>query len=56
MVIERSHGKARPTLPRASDLTPAEAEAKPKGCRGPHGRYANGDMRINRCLDCEVPR
>ena len=20
-----------------------------------YGRYANGDMRINRCLDCEVP-
>lgn len=43
MVIERSHGKARPTLPRASDLTPADAEAKPMGGRGPHGRFAAGN-------------
>lgn len=42
MTFERSHGKARPTLPRASDLRP-EAAAKPTDVRAPHGHFAAGN-------------
>lgn len=43
MTIERSHGKARPTLPRASDLGPRVAEVKPTVGRGPGGLFAAGN-------------
>ena len=43
MTVERSHGKARPTLPRASDLTPAEAAGKPTAERTSHGHFAAGN-------------
>lgn len=43
MTIERSHGKARPTLPRASDLTPPEAARNPTAGRGAAGRFAAGN-------------
>lgn len=43
MAIEQSHGKARPSLPRASDLRPTESEAKPTDTRRPDGRFAAGN-------------
>ncbi len=44
MTIERSHGKARPMLPRASDLSPVvETVGKPTGGRTPDGRFAAGN-------------
>ena len=43
MTIERSHGKPRPTLPRASDLKPIEAAAKPTAGRDSHGHFAGGN-------------
>ena len=43
MTIERSHGKARPGLPRASDLTAAESVAKPTDARTPDGRFSAGN-------------
>jgi hypothetical protein len=43
MTFERSHGKPRPTLPRASDLRPAEAEAKPPQGRTTGGHFAAGN-------------
>lgn len=43
MTIEKSHGRARPTLPRASDLRPVESERKPTDGRGPDGRFAPGN-------------
>lgn len=43
MTFEKSHDKARPTLPRASDLRPAESDAKPTDQRGPGGRFAPGN-------------
>jgi hypothetical protein len=43
MTIEQSHGKARPCLPRASDLTPSETDTKPTGGRGDHGHFAAGN-------------
>ncbi len=43
MTIEQSHGKARPTLPRASDLRPAEPDTKPIDARGAHGHFAAGN-------------
>jgi hypothetical protein len=42
-MIEQSHGKARPTLPRASDLRPIEPEGKPSGERASHGHFAAGN-------------
>lgn len=42
-MIERSHGKARPTLPRASDLGVTESGPKPTDSRGPGGRFAPGN-------------
>jgi hypothetical protein len=43
MAFERSHGKARPALPRASDLRPTEAAQKPTGGRTADGRFAAGN-------------
>lgn len=41
MTIERSHGKARPTLPRASDLKPSDP--KPTDARDAQGRFTAGN-------------
>jgi hypothetical protein len=43
MTIEQSKGKARPTLPRASDLQTPEAERKPTAGRDKHGHFAAGN-------------
>lgn len=43
MTFERSHGKARPTLPRASDLQAIETERKPTDGRTSDGRFAPGN-------------
>jgi len=43
MSIERSHGKARPTLPRASDLPNDDPDRKPSGGRAEGGRFAAGN-------------
>lgn len=46
MTIEKSHGKARPTLPRSSDLgaMPAlDADAQPTAQRAPDGRFVAGN-------------
>jgi hypothetical protein len=43
VTFERSHGKSRPTLVRASDLTPADAADKPTGGRTADGRFAAGN-------------
>jgi hypothetical protein len=43
MAIEQSHGKARPVLPRASDLEPPKADAKPTEGRDKHGHFAAGN-------------
>ncbi len=43
MTIEKSRGKARPTLPRSSDLaTVPQPEAPRTAQRGPDGRFAPG--------------
>lgn len=42
-MIEQSHGKARPTLPRASDLSTIQTDGKPVTGRGPDGRFAPGN-------------
>jgi hypothetical protein len=41
--MERSKGKLRPSLTRASDLKPAESDAKPADARAPDGRFAAGN-------------
>lgn len=43
MTIERSHGKARPTLPRSGDLRVVETAATPTEGRSPAGRFAPGN-------------
>ena len=43
MTVERSHGKARPTLTRASDLQAAETADKPTEPRAAHGHFAVGN-------------
>jgi hypothetical protein len=43
MAFERSHGKHRPTLPRASDLQTVEAAEKPRQGRTPGGHFAVGN-------------
>lgn len=43
MTIEKSHGRARPTLPRASDLPKLEAAPERHGKRDAHGRFAPGN-------------
>jgi hypothetical protein len=42
-MIERSHGKARPALVRASDLTPHETAPKPSEGRDASGRFSAGN-------------
>lgn len=41
--MERSKGKMRPSLVRASDLEPAESATKPTDARAPDGRFAAGN-------------
>jgi hypothetical protein len=41
--MERTKGKMRPSLPRASDLQPTEAGAKPTAGRNEHGHFAKGN-------------
>jgi hypothetical protein len=41
--IEQSNGKARPTLPRSSDLKPVETVPDPSEGRAPGGRFAPGN-------------
>lgn len=43
MPLERSHGKARPILPRSSDLAPVASVPNPSEGRGPAGRFAPGN-------------
>src|ERR1700733_14214048 len=43
VTIEQSHGKARPSLPRASDLVPPKADAKPPQGRTSGGHFAAGN-------------
>ncbi|MDP9001758.1 MAG: hypothetical protein M3O46_16795 [Myxococcota bacterium] len=43
VTFERSHGKARPTLPRATDLRPTESANKPTVGRDRHGHFAAGN-------------
>jgi hypothetical protein len=43
MAFEKSHGKARPALPRASDLRPVDTVEKPTDARTPDGRFAAGN-------------
>lgn len=43
MTIEHSHGKARPTLPRASDLRLVQAERNPTEGRTGAGHFAPGN-------------
>jgi hypothetical protein len=43
VTIEQSHGKARPSLVRASDLEPAKTDAKPTEGRDRHGHFAAGN-------------
>ena len=40
MTIEQSHGRARTTLPRSSDLAAIKTVRKPSEGRGPGGRFA----------------
>lgn len=44
MTIEHSHGKARPTLPRSSDLAVPETVGEPPDERGERGRFASGNQ------------
>jgi hypothetical protein len=44
MTFERSHGKVRPTLPRASDLTPVESSTNPTADRDAGGRFKPGNQ------------
>lgn len=43
MTIEQSHGKARPTLPRSSDLQAVQAERNPREGRTQAGHFAAGN-------------
>lgn len=43
MTFERSHGKARPSLVRASDLQPSESDPKPTDARTADGKFAAGN-------------
>lgn len=42
-MIEKSHGKARPTLVRAAELRRVDADTKPSDNRGAHGHFAAGN-------------
>jgi hypothetical protein len=44
MTIERSHGAARPTLPRASDLAELPTERVAHGKRDQRGRFVSGNV------------
>jgi hypothetical protein len=44
MTIERSHGRARPTLPRSSDLTEPLTVGEPSDSRASDGRFAAGNQ------------
>lgn len=44
MTIESSHGKARPTLPRSSDLRVVETAPTPTEGRDPGGRFGAGNQ------------
>jgi hypothetical protein len=44
MTIEQSHGKARPTLPRSSDLPKIETVRDPSEGRAEAGRFAPGNQ------------
>jgi hypothetical protein len=43
-MIERSHGKARPTLPRSAELSVVEADPERAGNRLEGGRFAPGNV------------
>ncbi len=43
MPIETSHGSARPTLPRSSDLAVPETVGEPSGVRDARGRFASAN-------------
>lgn len=43
MTIEKSHGKARPTLVRSAELAAPKADTKPTDARAPHGHFAPGN-------------
>jgi hypothetical protein len=43
MTIEQSHGRARPTLPRSSDLRVVQSERNPTDGRAAGGRFAPGN-------------
>lgn len=43
MALEQSHGKARPTLPRSSDLSEVQTVREPTEGRGDGGRFAAGN-------------
>lgn len=43
MTIEKSHGKARPTLVRSAELRPINADVKPSEGRDASGRFAKGN-------------
>lgn len=43
MTFERSKGKVRPMLVRASDMQPGEPAAKPTATRGAHGHFSAGN-------------
>lgn len=43
MALERSHGKLRPALVRASDLQPVESGGSRSDARDRHGRFAPGN-------------
>jgi hypothetical protein len=43
MTIEKSHGKARPTLVRAAELVETKADTKPTEGRTSHGHFAAGN-------------
>ena len=43
MTIETSHGKARPTLPRASDIPEVPPAPDPRRGRDANGRFASGN-------------
>ncbi len=44
MTLERSHGAARPTLPRSSDLKAPDTVGEPSDSRRADGRFASGNQ------------
>jgi hypothetical protein len=43
-MTRRSHGKARPSLPRSAELRPIETAPDPSAGRGTHGQFARGNQ------------